>query len=67
MLHGIGWQLVTDVSEQSVISVPSTVVKQSKKAGWTLKMGLTGCSEMFVTSCKGLNYSIAEAVHLGLW
>jgi hypothetical protein len=32
MLHGRGWHLVTDVTEQSDSSVPSSVVKQSKKA-----------------------------------
>ena len=41
-------------------SVPSSVVKQSKKAAWTLKMGLTNCSEMLVTSCKSIPCNIPE-------
>jgi len=60
MLHGIGWHLVTDVTKQSVSSVPSSVVKQSMKAAWTLKMGLTDWSEMLVTSCKSIPCNIPE-------
>jgi hypothetical protein len=44
MLHGIGWQLVNDVSEQSFSFFFSLQAVQM--AAGTLKMGLTDCYEI---------------------
>jgi len=58
MLHGIGWQCL--LMFQNGLSVPYSVVKQSKKAAGTLKMGLTDSSEMLVTSCKSIPRNTPE-------